>query len=341
MTAVDRITIQVKSGHGGQGASSFRREKYVPKGGPDGGDGGDGGNIILKATHRIQTLGDFSATRVYSAKAGENGKGKKQYGLTGNDLTLDVPIGTMVFSNNGDFIIDLCVEGQEYIAVKGGKGGKGNAKFSNSINRSPRYAQPGMPGEEKNITLELRLIAEVGIVGLPNAGKSTLLQTLTQASPKIGNYPFTTLFPNLGTLKFYDQEIVLADIPGLIEGSSEGLGLGHDFLRHIDRTRFLIHLVESKTVPEDCLADFEIIISELKQSPYELLKKKRVVVISKSETVNPDTLQQTLALFKKKKISPLVLSSFTNEGIQDLIDVIYKLHHEIGATEQKNETTCD
>lgn len=333
MTAVDRISIQVKSGHGGQGASSFRREKYVPKGGPDGGDGGNGGNVILKATHRIQTLGDFSSSRVYSAKAGENGKGKNQFGLTGIDLILDVPIGTLVFDDSHELLVDLCLEGQEFVVAKGGKGGKGNAKFSNSINRAPRYAQPGMPGEEKEITLELRLIAEVGIVGLPNAGKSTLLQTLTQASPKIGNYPFTTLFPNLGTLKFYDQEIVLADIPGLIEGSADGLGLGHDFLRHIDRTRFLVHLVEVKLDPQDCLEDYNVILSELKLSPYELLKKTRIVVLSKIETIESDLLQETIALFKKKKIHVLCISSFSKEGIQELIETIYKLHHQIGHEE--------
>ncbi len=324
--AIDQVTIHISSGNGGPGAASFRREKYVAHGGPDGGDGGRGGDIILKATTSLQSLIEFKTNKPYKARSGEGGKGKKQYGPDGQDTTLRVPAGTIVYDDMGEKIADLCKEGAVFIAAKGGKGGRGNAKFATSINRVPRYAQTGISGENKQITLELRMLAEVGLVGLPNAGKSTLLKTLTSASPKVGDYPFTTLFPNLGTLKYYDKEIILADIPGLIEGSSEGQGLGHDFLRHIDRTRLLIHLVAATQTPEEAYANYVTIQSELKSSDYDLTSKPIITVLSKSDMVSSEDLEALDLYFKNNKVEMMSMSSFSKQGITALIEAIYKLH---------------
>lgn len=326
MGVIDKIKLTIKAGHGGSGASTFRREKYVAKGGPDGGDGGDGGDVILKATSRLQTLTDYKSTKVYKAKPGDHGLGRKMYGSRGEDVVLEVPLGTLVFNEDNEKIADLCKEGQLFIAARGGKGGKGNTHFATSVNRAPRYAQPGLEGEERTILLELRMIAEVGFVGLPNAGKSTLLSTLTHASPKIGDYPFTTLFPNLGTLRFYDRELVLADIPGLIEGSSDGHGLGHDFLRHIDRTRVLVHLVAACDTPEESFEHYQVIMKELEKSEYDLLSKPMLTVLSKTDILNPEDVTTYLDYFKKKNIDMIEVSSFTRNGIDHLIETIYKYH---------------
>lgn len=326
MGVIDKITLSIKAGHGGTGASSFRREKYVAKGGPDGGDGGDGGDVILKATSRLQTLTDYKSSKVYKAKSGGNGQGRKKYGSRGDDVILEVPLGTLVFDEERNQIADLCEESQEYIAARGGKGGRGNTHFATSVNRAPRYAQPGLEGEEKTIGLELRMIAEIGFVGLPNAGKSTLLSTLTQASPKVGDYPFTTLFPNLGTLRFYDRELVLADIPGLIEGSSDGQGLGHDFLRHIDRTRVLVHLIGACETPEETFEHYNVIMSELEKSDYNLLDKPMITVLSKSDLISEETVREYLDYFKQKNIDMMVISSFSRNGIDMLIETIYRQH---------------
>lgn len=326
MGVIDKITLSIKAGHGGSGASSFRREKYVAKGGPDGGDGGDGGDVVLRATSRLQTLTDYKSSKLYKAKSGDNGQGRKMYGSRGDDVILDVPLGTLVFDEENHKIADLCEEGQTFIAARGGKGGKGNTHFATSVNRAPRYAQPGLEGEEKTVLLELRMIAEVGFVGLPNAGKSTLLSTLTQASPKVGDYPFTTLFPNLGTLRFYDRELVLADIPGLIEGSSDGQGLGHDFLRHIDRTRVLVHLVGACETPEETYDNYHVIMSELEKSDYDLLEKPMITVLSKTDLLAPEDIPEYIGYFKEKKIDMIEVSSFSRNGIDHLIETIYKYH---------------
>jgi GTPase len=326
--AIDHVIINIQSGDGGAGAKSFRREKYIDKGGPDGGDGGRGGNIILQATSSLQSLIEYKTNKPYKARSGDYGRKKKMYGCDGSDLTLRVPIGTIVYDEHGEKIADLCEENSRYIAAKGGKGGRGNAKFASSINQAPTYAQPGLKGELKQIKLELRLLAEVGFVGLPNAGKSTLLKTLTSASPKVGAYPFTTLFPNLGTLKYYDKEIILADIPGLISGSADGQGLGHDFLRHIDRTRLLIHLVEATQSPEDAFEYYKTIVSELKSSEYDLTSKPMIVVLSKCDMVSEDALTTLKSYFKDNKIDMMEISSFSKQGIPSLIEAIYKLHAE-------------
>ena len=326
MSAIDRVTLKIKAGHGGAGSSSFRREKYIDKGGPDGGDGGDGGDVILLATSKLQTLIDFKSTKVYKAISGGYGLGRKKFGSRGNDCTLRVPLGTLVFNEDNELIADLCKEDQIYIAAHGGKGGRGNPHFATSVNRTPRYAQKGIEGEEKNIHLELRMIAEIGLVGLPNAGKSTLLSTLTHASPKIGAYPFTTLFPNLGTLRFYDQELIIADIPGLIEGSSQGQGLGHDFLRHIDRTKVLVHLVSACDTPEDAFISYETIMHELDESQYDLLDKPHIAVLSRCDMFGEDIIQEHIAFFKGKNIDIISISSFSRIGIDSLIENIYAIH---------------
>lgn len=323
VSSLDKISISIKSGDGGSGACSFRREKYVPKGGPDGGNGGHGGNVVLKTSDRIQTLSDFFSNKIYKAFSGKPGAPKNQFGSNGKDIILEVPLGTLVYDENHLLLIDLSHKNQSFIAAKGGKGGKGNAAFASSVNRTPRYTQPGIKGESKTLHLELRLIASIGLIGLPNAGKSTLLSTLTQASPKIGNYAFTTLFPNLGTLRFYNKEIIIADIPGLIEGSSKGLGLGHDFLRHIDRTKVLVHLVKATEDYKLNLKQFNIVRNELKKSDYSLISKQSIPVLSCCDAVSEEVVNDSVKYFKDNGIDILPISSFSNLGIRHLIDTIY------------------
>jgi GTP-binding protein len=323
VSSLDKVSISIKAGDGGPGACSFRREKYVPKGGPDGGNGGDGGNVILKASERIQTLSDFFPNKIYKAFSGKSGAPKKQFGCNGKDIILEVPLGTLVYDEKHSLLIDLSKKNQTFIAAKGGRGGKGNSAFASSVNRTPRYTQSGIKGESKTIHLELRLIASIGLIGLPNAGKSTLLSTLTKASPKIGNYAFTTLFPNLGTLRFYNKEIIIADIPGLIEGSSKGLGLGHDFLRHIDRTKVLVHLVKVSEDYELNLKQFNIVRNELKKSDYSLISKQSIPVLSCCDAVSEEVVNDSVNYFKDNGIDILPISSFSNLGIRSLIDTIY------------------
>ncbi len=309
MKFVDKVKITVIAGKGGAGAVSFRREKFIPKGGPDGGDGGKGGNVIFLPNSQKQTLMDLKIKTIYKAGNGEPGRGKNQTGKDGSDLIIHVPKGVMIFED--DTLIADLTEEEPFILAKGGLGGKGNARFSTSTNRTPRYAQPGLPGEEKSITLELRLIAQIGLVGLPNAGKSTLLKSLTNANPKIANYPFTTLFPNLGVLRLFDKELIIADIPGLIEGASQGLGLGHDFLRHVARTEILIHLVEAvPNEPEKAYQNYLVINEELKKSEVDLNNKKQIVVLNKIDVLPEEELNKTLKIFKTKKIKIIPISAY-------------------------------
>ena len=245
MAFVDHIEFSVKSGNGGAGKVSFRREKFVPKGGPDGGDGGNGGSVIIKASNKLSTFLDISNKKKFKAGHGEDGRPRKQSGRNGRHCTIEVPCGTVIFNQDtNEQITDLTEHGQKITIAKGGFGGKGNTHFSTSKIQTPRKATPGKQGIEINIRLELKIIADVGLIGYPNAGKSTLLQTITQANPKIANYPFTTLYPNLGIFRRYDNEIVIADIPGIIEGAAKGIGLGNQFLRHISRTNILLFLIE-------------------------------------------------------------------------------------------------
>jgi len=325
MAFVDHVELHVRSGAGGAGASSFRREKFVDRGGPDGGNGGKGGNVILRVNPNMRSLLDFKLKPYYAAGNGQKGQSKNRFGKDGEDLILDVPLGTVVFDETEENVLaDLCDVHSEFIAARGGLGGRGNSQFSSSVNRTPHYAQPGLPGEVKIFKLELRLIAEVGLVGLPNAGKSTLLKTLTAANPKIANYPFTTLFPNLGHLKRYDREIIIADIPGLIEGASDGHGLGHDFLRHVDRTKLLVHLVPCDETPERTFQSYETILKELEQSPFSLLDKPMITCLSKSDLLDENTLSQTISFFEERNIAIISISSATRFGISVLIDEIVK-----------------
>jgi len=274
---VDIAKISVKAGKGGNGSVAFRREKYLPLGGPDGGDGGDGGSIILEADEGLRTLMDFRYKRHYAAENGQDGRGKKQFGSDGKNLLLRVPIGTLVKdAETGIVLADLKEHGQKFVCAKGGKGGKGNVHFKNSIRRTPRFAQPGTKGTDRELILELKLIADVGLIGFPNVGKSTILASITSAKPKIANYHFTTLKPNLGVVMIGEgHSYVLADIPGLIEGASEGTGLGHEFLRHVERTKLLLHVIDaSGQEHRDPVDDFYKINEELRKYSEKLSHKK-------------------------------------------------------------------
>mgnify|MGYP005628423743 CR=1 FL=1 len=247
MRFLDEAVITVQSGDGGRGCISFRKEKFIPRGGPDGGDGGDGGGVILKATNRLHTLIDFNTRKHFRAQNGAPGRGKNQSGKNGKDVLIEVPLGTLIYEyDTGGVLADLVRNGQEIVILQGGKGGRGNQHFATPTNRAPRYAQPGLPGGEIRLRLSLKYLADIGIIGLPNAGKSTLLSRLTMARPKIENYPFSTLTPNLGVMTVDDERVLtVADIPGLIEGASRGRGLGHRFLKHVERTRILVHVIDA------------------------------------------------------------------------------------------------
>jgi GTP-binding protein len=279
----DRATIDVLAGHGGSGAVSFRREKYVPKGGPDGGDGGDGGSVILLVNEQLRTLLDFQFRARFQAPSGAHGSGNQKSGRSGEDLVVQVPPGTLVMgAESGDLLADLVEPGARFVAARGGRGGRGNARFATPTRQAPRKAQPGRPGEERKLLLELRLIADVGLVGFPNVGKSTLLSRVSAARPKIADYPFTTLEPHLGLVRVREeQSFVMADLPGLIEGAHQGKGLGHDFLRHIQRTRTILMLLDSAS--EDPAGDREKLNRELREYSEDLTRKPTVVAMSRSD----------------------------------------------------------
>jgi len=305
----DEVVIEITGGKGGDGVIQFRREKYVPRGGPDGGDGGHGGNILLEVDQHRNTLAEFRHKRQFQAQNGSRGKGKNQTGASGDDLVLKVPPGTMVFDESeGSFVGDLVNQGQQLQICKGGRGGRGNTRFKTSKNKAPRIAEKGEPPEEKIIRLELKLIADIGIIGVPNAGKSTLLSVVSNAKPKIAPYPFTTLQPNLGVVELdNDIQLILADIPGLIEGAHRGEGLGHDFLKHIQRTRVLIHLLDG--LSEEPILDFAQINSELALFDPALGDKPQIVVLNKMDL--PDV----------EKKWPLVKSQLLEKGYQDIFSI--------------------
>lgn len=319
MKFIDYAKINIKSGDGGAGHISFRREKFVPKGGPDGGNGGDGGDVILKTDPNLNTLLDFRYKRNYFAENGKPGSKKKMFGKNGCNLIIRVPVGTLIKdANTNELIVDLDKPNQEFVVAKGGKGGKGNAEFATSTNQTPRYAQPGLPGQEIEIVLELKLIADVGFVGYPNVGKSTLISVISSAKPKIADYPFTTLIPNLGIVKIGEtQNYTVADIPGLIEGASEGKGLGDKFLRHVDRTKVLLFLIQSDS--ENLIKDYETLINELVSYNPEMASKKKFICFSKSDLLNNKEREKILNLvfpdvFKK----PMFISSITMENIEKI-----------------------
>lgn len=299
MRFVDEAKIQVRAGKGGRGCVSFRREKFIPKGGPDGGDGGDGGSVYLRADSRLLSLYDFRLKRFYEAQNGEPGKGGQCNGKKGSNLVLGLPVGTLVFEETDlgpRLLADLSEPDSIVLAARGGRGGKGNEHFKSSTMRAPRFAQPGEPGQEVNLRLELKILADAGLIGLPNAGKSTLISKLSAARPKIADYPFTTLTPNLGVMigdNDREQRMVIADIPGLIEGAHAGQGLGHKFLKHVERTRFLVHVLSAEDINEDSPWEgFDLVNEELKKFDPELGERTQIEVVNKIDLLAPDKLER-------------------------------------------------
>lgn len=324
---VDKAHIHIKSGKGGNGAVSFRREANIPQGGPDGGNGGKGGDIVLKADNSLRTLMDFRYKTKYEAESGENGRGRQQFGKDGQDLMIKVPVGTVVRDlESGDIIADLTEDGQSFIAAKGGRGGKGNVLFKNSVRQAPNFAEAGGFAREKDIELELKLIADVGLLGYPNVGKSTLLSVATKANPKIANYHFTTLTPKLGVVNIYDSSFVMADIPGLIEGASEGQGLGLEFLKHVERTRILIHIVDvSGSEGRDPIEDFEKINEELSKYSKKLAAKPQIVAANKTDMASDEDIKRFRDYIEAKGLSMYPICAPVHEGVDALLAAAYKL----------------
>lgn len=329
MKFVDEARIEVKAGKGGNGVASFRREKFIPKGGPDGGDGGRGGSIYAVADRNINTLIDYRYTRKFLAKNGENGRGSDCYGKGAPDIELKVPVGTVITDKNtGEVIADLDRNGQRALLAKGGKGGLGNLHFKSSTNRAPRQCTPGEPGEERELNLELRVLADVGLLGLPNAGKSTLISAVSNAKPKIADYPFTTLHPHLGVVRVGPEtSFVIADIPGLIEGASEGAGLGHLFLRHLSRTSLLLHVIDVAPVDEttDPIAAARAIVKELYNFDPALADKPRWLVLNKMDLVPEDEREEVIAKYRREfgDETPIFpISAATREGCDTLVKAI-------------------
>ena len=322
MKFLDQAKINLKAGNGGSGSASFRREKFVEFGGPDGGDGGDGGSILFEAERNLNTLIDYRYSQHFKAENGKPGSKKNKTGANGKDLVLKVPIGTQIYEeDNNTIIYDFKKNKEKYLVASGGRGGLGNVRFKSSTNRAPRKKTNGKNGEEFWIWLQLKIIADVGIVGLPNAGKSSLLASLTRAKPKIANYPFTTINPNLGVTYYNNKEVTLADIPGLVEGAHKGIGLGDKFLRHIERCKILLHLID---VTENNLAEnYQKIRSELKNYDLSLSKKKEVIYFNKSDLVEKNILKEKLDLFRSKiKKKYKIISVFKKDDIQTIKKVL-------------------
>jgi GTP-binding protein len=323
---VDRVEVKIKAGDGGNGAMSFRHEKFIDKGGPDGGDGGNGGDVILRASNNQNTLANFRYKKLIKAQDGQPGTERKKHGKSAADLEVLLPVGTMVISQDGTILADLTKDGQQTVIAQGGKGGFGNAHFISSTRQAPRVAEKGEPGDEFEAIFELKMIADVGIVGLPNAGKSTLLSVISNAKPEIANYPFTTLRPNLGVVDIDNKHSLLfADIPGLIEGASQGKGLGDEFLRHVERTNTLVHLIDFYN--EDMVEVYKTIQKELKEYSVDLSKLPQVIAITKIEGVNKEDLEEKLKALKQevKRSTPvLAISSPSGEGVKELLREVQK-----------------
>ncbi len=322
MKFIDEALITVESGRGGNGCVSFRREKYVPRGGPDGGDGGKGGDVIIRATSRISSLSEFSFKRHFRAQRGAHGRGKQQSGKQGKNAIIEVPRGTLVTeTESGRQVKDLVREGESVVVAAGGRGGLGNRHFASARNRAPRYAQDGEPGQIRHLKLELKILADVGIIGLPNAGKSTLISKLSSARPKIAGYPFTTLIPSLGAVEAIDNyRFIVADIPGLIEGAGKGVGLGTRFLKHIERTRILLHLIDVSTMTtDDLLAPFETINRELAAFNPQLAQKRQVVVLNKIDQPGTSAMvEKAIAALRPRNPDVWAISALTATGLEPL-----------------------
>ncbi len=331
MKFIDEVKIFVSSGHGGRGCVSFRREKFIPWGGPNGGDGGRGGDVVFVGDSQLSTLLDLRYHQKYEAEEGEHGMGRDKHGKDAEDRIVRVPVGTVIKEfETGEILYDLTHDGERFVAAKGGIGGKGNAFFKSATHQAPKFAQPGMPGEEKWLQLELKLLADVGLIGFPNAGKSTLISKISASKPKIADYPFTTLTPNLGVVRVREnQNFVVADIPGIIEGAHEGHGLGLKFLKHVERTSLLLHLLDpSDFTNRDMLNDYEILNRELKLYSASLAKRPQVIVVNKMDlTEAPDKLKKFEAYLKKKrkKVKLFPISAVTGSGIKELISYTFDM----------------
>jgi GTP-binding protein len=325
---IDYVKIHVKGGDGGNGCISFRREKFVPRGGPDGGDGGNGGSVFLEADPHLATLLDLKSRSLHHAGRGQHGKGKNMHGRNGNDVVIKVPLGTVI-SEGDEKLADLTKPGQRFCAARGGTGGRGNQHFATPTRQAPRYAEKGKTGEERSLILELKIIADVGIIGLPNAGKSTLLAQITHATPKIAPYPFTTIHPNLGIYerKITGEHIVMADIPGLIEGASRGVGLGDRFLRHIERTRILVHLIAFDETTSDFPSLFEMyemVLHELSVYSDRLLEKPQILLLNKIDLVSPRKVKDAIQGFRKRGLKILPVSAKEKKGLDTVVSLIEK-----------------
>jgi GTP-binding protein len=324
---VDEAVINVKAGDGGAGCVSFRREKFIPKGGPDGGDGGSGGDVVFLADPNKNTLLDFSGRHHWHARRGEAGMGKKMYGESGDDLVIPVPPGTLIFDKDHNVLLaDLDTPHKKIVIARGGKGGKGNWHFKSPTNQTPRYAEPGGEGQERNLRLELKLIADVGLVGMPNAGKSTLLSVVSAARPKIADYPFTTLEPQLGIAELSgDRRIVIADIPGLIEGAQHGAGLGHAFLRHIERTRIIVHLLDLFPLDgSDPAENYKKIRGELEAFSPELAHKREVIAANKMDLATDDNAALEVLMQALPDEEIFAISGATRQGVEPLLEELWK-----------------
>lgn len=336
---VDEVQIVVKAGRGGDGACSFRREMFVPRGGPDGGDGGDGGDVVFTASHRLTTLLDLRYQKHYEAEDGKHGGASNCTGRRGKSVTVALPVGTVIYDEDtGEVLADLVADGDSAVIAHGGRGGRGNSHFATSTNRVPTRFDHGTEGEEKHLRLELKLLADVGLVGFPNAGKSTLIAAISAARPKIADYPFTTLIPNLGVVRWgSDRSFVVADIPGLIEGASEGKGLGFQFLRHIERTAFLLHLIDvSEWAPDEPVTSFEVMRQELEAYDDSLIRRPFAIVATKVDVSGKsDRLAQLQAYCKRKKYKCFAISAATREGLDELIAFVGK------KVEQLKTTPCE
>ena len=328
MKFLDQVKIYVKAGNGGSGSASFRREKFIEFGGPDGGDGGDGGSVILVAVENLNTLIDFRFQQYFKGERGQDGMGKKKTGKKGKDLILKVPVGTQIFEeDNNTLIDDLKKVGQQIVIAKGGRKGLGNVRFKSSVNRAPRKKTNGSEGENYCIWLQLKVIADIGIIGMPNAGKSSLLSVLTKAKPKIANYPFTTVNPNLGVASYSDKEVTLADMPGLIEGAHEGIGLGDKFLRHIERCKSLIHLID--ITEENLFDNYKKIRNELSKYSTNLLKKKEIIVLNKIDILDVSIANKKIRDFKKKvKKNTYKISIIQKDGLEVIKKLLIKNVHQ-------------
>ncbi len=337
MRFIDSATVLVRSGKGGNGCMSFRREKYVPRGGPDGGDGGSGGDVIFLATSRLLTLYDFTHTCVFEAENGFPGQGKQKFGRNGEDLIIEVPLGTEIYEIFDDdnckpkLLADLCKDGERFLVVQGGRGGKGNTHFKSSVMRAPKFSQPGEAGQEKKIHLELKVLADVGLLGLPNAGKSTFTAAVSAARPKIGAYPFTTLQPNLAVLEDCGERLVMADIPGLIEGAHLGAGLGTQFLKHVERTRFLVHILSMEDIDfaDEAWAGFSLVSNELKNYSPELGQVKQILVVNKIDLFSPEEVANLRSRARADGLQVFFISAKNGEGVDELVAEMWKNYRQL------------